>query len=204
MTVADATAVPHRWHGGAEIMKRIAHGLAALRRPRDFKDSAALYWDLFARGGFVVRTPATGRAMIATTVQPDGDILAVIDAQVLEWDDARQEELRSLHASRVRQSLAKLAVSPDLLRGVMALGWLPFVGLQAYTLAAVPLDAALQGGGGVLSALLHAALRQLWPQLTAVVFAVLRWLSPWVVRTGLRWQRRRESAAWLRQRQAKA
>jgi hypothetical protein len=89
--------------------------------------------------------------------------------------------------------LAQLATLPELLHGALVLLWLPAAGLQAYTGVAFAFD-AMRGEGGILAALFDAVR----PQMTALLFALLRLLLPRMVRGGLRWQWRRESAAWLR------
>lgn len=189
-----------RDRGVTDPMKLAATVVSAGRRPGEVRAAIALYWHLFARGGLVVQTPATGRAMIATTVQPDGDILVVIDRQVLSWSSTWQAAFHEAHFVELRQSLAQLTLLPELLGSVLTLAWLPFVVVQAYTVLTVPIEAAFRDEAGVLSlqALLDALLHQLRPEIAAVCLAAVRLLLPWAVRAALHRQWGTEFAAWRR------
>src|SRR5689334_23291597 len=81
------------------LLKRdVAPVLGAVRRPRQAAAGIALLWHFVARGGITILTPSAGRAMIATTVQPDGDTYTVVDAAVLGWQVDSQAELRQRHS----------------------------------------------------------------------------------------------------------
>src|SRR3954453_11204461 len=81
---------------------------AAVRRPSEAAAGINALSHLIVRGGITIQTPAAGTVMIATTVQPDGDILTFIDKEVLTWPSTRQSELKVEHFCMLRRSLAQL------------------------------------------------------------------------------------------------
>src|SRR3954471_5770738 len=121
----------------ARLKRAVAPMLGAVRRPRQAAAGIASLWHFVARGGITVLTPSAGRAMIATTVQPDGDIYTVVDAAILAWQVDSQTELRKQHSELVRQSLAQITSVAELLRSLSFLATPVFIILNAIAVAAV-------------------------------------------------------------------
>ncbi len=160
-------------------------GLALIRHPAATLAAFERAWRMLALGGILVRTPDTEDALIATTVQLDGDLVTVVRRDLFTSGDAQRAARLDQHVQDLRKAVVPLAPVE--------------AGIGAVRAAMLMLAAALQGTTLIELLLARGQLGQhvaslLSVQLPALVAYVLhRSVPPF-----LRWRLRARLAPVLR------
>jgi hypothetical protein len=114
-----------------------AHARAAfvlLRRPGATLTALEQTWRMVAMGGLLVRTPDCDEALIATTLQLDGDLMVMIRRDVLDASEAQRADLIDRHIQDLRNAAASLAPAAGGIDAIRSAALAVWAGLQGAAL----------------------------------------------------------------------